>query len=208
VPRKRVLRLMREHHLLSPYRRPQGSAQAHEGSIGTDSPNVLWGTDRTRILTSDDGYVLISIAIEHWNSECMEFHVCKYGSRMAALEPVAQGVLSQFGSVACGVARGLALRMDHGTQYTSDHFQNQIKAWSITPSFAFLHEPETNGIAERFFRTLKEQAIYGHAFRTLEEVREAVTAFVERYNHEWRLEKNGFRTPHEVRAQAGLADAA
>jgi hypothetical protein len=31
--------------------------------------------------------------------------------------------------------------MDHGTQYLSDHFQNQIKFWGITPSFAFVAEP-------------------------------------------------------------------
>ena len=26
---------------------------------------------------------------------------------------------------------GLALRMDHGSQYLSDHFTNQIKFWGI-----------------------------------------------------------------------------
>ena len=35
-------------------------------------------------------------------------------------------------------------------------------------------EPQTNGVAERFNRTLKEQAIYGRVFGNLEEVREAV----------------------------------
>ncbi len=31
--------------------------------------------------------------------------------------------------------------MDHGTQYLSDHFLNQLKFWGITPSFAFVAEP-------------------------------------------------------------------
>lgn len=87
-----------------------------------------------------------------------------------------------------------ALRMDHGTQYLSDHFLNQIKFWGITPSFAF--------VAERFNRTLKEQAIYGRIFRTVEDVREAVENFVDLYNNEWRVEKNGFRSPNEVRQAA------
>jgi len=39
------------------------------------------------------------------------------------------------------VARGLALRMDHGSQYLSDHFLNQIKYWGIRPSFGFVEEP-------------------------------------------------------------------
>ena len=208
VSRKRVLRLMREHRLLSPYRRPQGTPNDHDGTIGTDAPNVMWGADGARVFTAEDGYGWIFVAVEHWNAECMGVHVCKKGNRMAALEPVAQGVLAQFGSVERGVVRGLALRMDHGTQYLSDYFQNQIKAWGIAPSFAFLREPETNGVAERFIRTLKEQAIYGRAFRTLEEVRQAVTDFGDRYNREWRVEKNGFRTPYEMRATSSLPEAA
>lgn len=47
-------------------------------------------------------------------------------------------------------SRGLALRMDHGTQYTPDHFLNQIRFWSITIKFAFGAVPETNDAAKRF----------------------------------------------------------
>lgn len=208
VSRKRVLRLMRKHNLLSPYRKPQGAPKDHDGTIGTEAPNVMWGTDGARVFTVEDGYGWIFVAVEHWNAECMGVHVCKKGDRVAALEPVAQGVLTQFGSVERGAARGLALRMDHGTQYLSDHFHNQIKAWGIAPSFAFLREPETNGVAERFIRTLKEQATYGRIFQNLEEVREAVAEFVERYNREWRVEKNGFRSPYEMRDLQRLPEAA
>ena len=69
-----------------------------------------------------------------------------------------------YGSTAAGAARGLALRMDHGSQYLSDHFTNQIKFWGIQPSYAFVAEPQTNGVAERFNRTLKEQIIHGRIY--------------------------------------------
>lgn len=82
-----------------------------------------------------------------------------------------------------------------GPQYMSDHFGKQLEFWGIKPSFVFVHEPETNGVAERFNRTLKEQAIYGRVFRNVEEVREAVRRFVEIYNGHWRLEKLGYLTP-------------
>ena len=75
------------------------------------------------------------------------------------------------------VARGLALRMDHGSQYLSDHFLNQLRYWGIHPSFGFVEEPETNGVVERWNRTLKEQAVYGRVFRNLAEVRSAVAEF-------------------------------
>ena len=97
------------------------------------------------------------------------------------------GLTEIFGGVGPDVARGLALCMDHGSQYLSDHFLQQNRFWGITPSFAFVSEPQTNGVVERFFRTLKEQAIYGRIFNNLEEVRAAVAAFVVTYNEDWRL---------------------
>ena len=124
------------------------------------------------------------------------------------LEPVAQGLRRHHGSVEADAARGLALRMDHGSQYLSDHFLNQVRYWGIRPSFGLLEEPETNGVVERWNRTLKEQAIYGRVFQSLADVRAAVAEFVERYNQDWRLEKVAYRTPLEAREEYELRQAA
>ena len=70
----------------------------------------------------------------------------------------------------------------------------------MTPSYAFIGEPETNGVIERFFRTLKEQIVHGRIYQTIDEVRDAVPAFVARYNTEWLIEKNGRRSPIDTRA--------
>jgi putative transposase len=199
VARKRVLRVIRENNLLSPYRRPQRPPNEHDGEIITDEPNIMWGTDGARVFTLQEGWGWILANVEHWNAECMGWHVCKKGDRFAACEPVAQGVMSEFGSVERGIARGIKLRMDHGTQYLADHFQNQAKAWGMTPSFAFLEQPQTNGVAERFIRTLKEQVIYGRVFDTIEEVRQAVADFVKLYNDQWLIEKNGYLSPCQAR---------
>ena len=90
-----------------------------------------------------------------------------------------------YGSIEADVARGLALRMDHGSCYLSDHFLNQIQYWDIRPSFGFIEEPETNGVAERWNCTLQD-------------VRAAVAEFVEQYNTTWRLEKIGHHMPTET----------
>jgi transposase InsO family protein len=202
VARKRVLRLMRENHLLSPYRSRSTPPKEHDGKIITLAPNLMWGTDGTRVFTLEAGWVWIFTAVDHWNAECVGWHVCKTGDRYAALQPISMALGRLYGSVEKGIARGLSLRMDHGTQYLSDHFLNQVKFWGITPSFAFVAEPQTNGVAERFNRTLKEQAIYGRVFRTVDDVRNAVRTFTELYNSEWRVEKNGFRSPDEIRQAA------
>ena len=208
VARARVLRLMREHALLSPHRRPQGEPVVHAGSIQTDRPNALWGTDGIRIETVDEGWVWVFSAVDHCDGCCLGIHAVKTGNRFAALQPLAQGLQAAFGGTDADAGRGLRLRMDHGTQYTADDFLNQVKFWGITPRFAFVAEPQTNGVAERFNRTLKEQAIYGRVFQNVEEVRTAVTAFKERYNRYWRLEKLGFLSPFEARQAYALREAA
>ena len=65
VSRKRVLRLMREHALLSPHRtRPRPEA-AHDRRITTDAPDVMWATDATQVTTVEDGKVWLFGVAEH-----------------------------------------------------------------------------------------------------------------------------------------------
>src|SRR5659263_724341 len=69
-------------------------------------------------------------------------------------------------------------------EYVSEHFRNQVRFWGVAASYAFIEQPQTNGVAERFFKTLKEQIIYGRVSRTVAELRAAVAAFVDLYNEQ------------------------
>ncbi len=199
VGRNRILRLMRLHRLLSPHRARSTPAKAHDGRITTDAPNVRWATDGAKIWTTEDGWLWLFTTLEHWNAECLGHHVCKHGDRFAAYEPVAQAITRVFGSNPAGAARGVELRHDHGSQYLTDWFQGQSRYHGFTPSFAFVGEPETNGVVERFNRTIKEQIIHGRTYRNRDELAAAVTSFVETYNREWRLEKLRYKSPIEAR---------
>ena len=90
------------------------------------------------------------------NSEVVGIHASRSANRFEALEPVRQGVHRCFGTIAPDVARGLKLRHDHGSNYMSGDFQDEIECLGIEASPSFVREPEGNGVAERFIRTLKE----------------------------------------------------
>ena len=107
VSRKRVLRIMREQHLLSPHRARRGEGLLHEGTITTDAPNVMWGTAGARVLTVEDGWGWVFVGVEHFSTECVGYHVCKEGTRYEALQPIAMGLTEIYGSVEAGVARGM-----------------------------------------------------------------------------------------------------
>jgi putative transposase len=192
VARKRVLRLMRENVLLSPHRHLPRQSAAHDGHIITQAPNLMWGTDATQIPTVLDGKVWLFAVVDHWNAEGMGWHVAKIGDRYAAAQAVGMAIKTEFGTFAAGVARGVALRHDHGSAFMADHFQNQIKFWGMAASFAFVGEPETNGVAERFFRTFKEQVVHGRIYQTIDDVRAAVRKFFDLYNAECSSRKMGY----------------
>ncbi len=143
-------------------------------SPSTCSPCCLSAAaDGVRVFTVDDGWGWIFTAIEHCNDDCVGWRVGKRGDRFAALQPISMGLAGLYVSSSAGVARGLALRM--------------------------YAEPQTNGVAERFNRTLKEQIIHGRIYRNIAELRDAVRKFVEQYNAQWIVEKNRYRSPAQAR---------
>src|SRR3712207_2531680 len=89
-------------------------------------------------------------------------------------------VRQRCGHLDADAVRGLALRHDHGSAFMADAFQQQIRFWGISPSYAFVGEPETNGVIERLFRTLKEQIAHGRILQAIDDVRDAVRTFAER----------------------------
>lgn len=204
--RPRVLRLMREAHLLAPTRVGQARGPVvHDGTIIPDRPDVMWGTDATSCLTVREGTATVFIAIDHYTAECVGMHAARPGTRFEALEPIRQAVRRIFGKYEAGVASGLAMRHDHGSQYMSDVFQDELRFLGIASSPAFVRAPEGNGCAERFIRTLKEQVLWVRTFTTVEELRLALLEFQARYNRQWLIERHGHQTPAGARAAAQAA---
>ena len=198
--RRRVLRLMRAHGLLAHQRagRPRGS-RAHDGRITTDQVDLMWGSDLTSVMTGE-GQAAVFVAVDHCSAECVGLHASHSADRFQALEPIRQGVRERFGAFAKDIARGLELRHDHGSQYMSHHFQSETRFLGLASSPAFVREPEGNGCAERFIRVLKENLLWVRHFDTVEELRLALIAFKRTYNETWIIERHGYRTPAQVRA--------
>jgi transposase InsO family protein len=153
---KRVLPLMRAHHLLAPRRLgPPNGDPAHGGTITTTRPDEMWGTDATRFYTDEAGWCWFFGAIDHCVDELVGWHTAKIGDRWAALEPLRQGVRQVFGRFAKDVARGLRIRCDWGPQYIADAWINEVKWLGMTITRSYVGEPKCNGVIERFMRTLK-----------------------------------------------------
>lgn len=201
---RRVLRLMRESNLLAPQRaRRNSKSKAHDGTIVTERPDELWGTDATSTLTVE-GNATIFFVIDHCTAECLGIHAARHGTRFEALEALRQSVKHSFGRFGENVAsEALGLRHDHGSQFTSHDYQDELKFLGIRSSPAFVGEPECNGVAERFVRTLKEQLLWLERFESVEALRLGLLDFRDRYNREWLIQRHGHKTPWEKRCEFG-----
>jgi transposase InsO family protein len=195
---------MREHHLQAPRRGGHAHGpRAHDGTITTEQPDEMWGTDMTTTVTTGEGLAHVFVAVDHCTCECVGLHAAKGGNRFEALEPLRQGVREHFGGFGAGVAVGLTIRHDHGSNYMSDDFQRELEFLGMVSSPSFVREPEGNGCAERFIRTLKEQLLWVRTFATVAELVEALRGFKRTYNERWLIGRHGHRPPSQVRRGLG-----
>ena len=197
---RRVRRLMRQYGLLAPNRVGRPEQRAHDGTITAAAVDLMWGTGMTETVTLTEGRARVFVAVDHCSGECVGSHAAASGNRFEALEPVRQGVLRHFGDIGRGIAHGLALRHDHGSNYMSGDFQAEIRFLGIEGSPSFVRRPEGNGVAERFIRTLKENFLWVQTFDAIEELRRGLQDFVAHYNATWLVARHGYRTPNQVRA--------
>ncbi|MEA5080613.1 MAG: integrase core domain-containing protein [Dysgonamonadaceae bacterium] len=198
----RVNRIMRENNLLSPNRRPKKTnKREHDGTIITDSPNLMWATDGKKFWIEGLGWHWFFGVIDHFNDEIISWHIAKKGNRFAAMEPVRSAVRKRFDSVDKDVCKRmkLQLRSDHGSQYDSADFMNEMKYLGLEMSKAFVRSPQCNGIIERFHRTLEEQVFQTEIFSSFKEAYDSINQFIKDYNRNWILHRLDYCSPVEYR---------
>ena len=181
--KERVRRVMREDDLPAPHRAGHAHGPAaHDGTITTAAPDVMWGTDMTATVPVGAGAAFVFVAVDHCTTECIGLHAATSGRRFEALEPIRQGVRARVGGIGAAVARGRRRRHDHGSHDVADDVHQDVAVFGLESSPSFGREPEGNGVAERVIRTLKEHLLWVRRGETTEERRLAVLAVKRTYN--------------------------
>jgi putative transposase len=204
---RRVLRIMRENRLLA-CDRPVGvrGPDTHDRTITTETPDRMWAIDATGCLTAE-GNATVFVVVDHCTGECLGARAALRGTRFEAIECLRQAIHAAKGRYEVDVALGTSLRHDHGSQFISNAFQDELKTVGIASSPSFVRQPEGNGCVERFIRTLKEQLLWLRTFDTVEELHRALREFAHRFNNHWIIGRIGYRTPAQHRREL-LGEAA
>jgi putative transposase len=196
VNRKRILRLMREHHLLVP---PHLRLKAKRTPMGSKprptKPNEWWGIDMTKVLVQEVGWVYIVIVLDWCTKAVVGYHAgtrCTAKQWLAALD---MAVNSRFPHGAR--EQGLSLMSDNGCQPTSLAFMEACSTLGIHQAFTSYNNPKGNADTERFMRTLKEECLWLQEWTSPLELILALDRWIEIYNHHYLHSALGYKPPRQ-----------
>jgi len=92
---------------------------------------------------------------------------------------------------------------DRGVQYASNAYVELLKSHGILISMTECGDPKDNAIAERVNGIIKNELLKDYAFRSIEEVKEAVAKAVDFYNNERPHMSLDWLTPSEAAKMTG-----
>jgi transposase InsO family protein len=198
VSRKRVWALMHANGLVLARDREPG--EVTRGHVSVPDPNRRLASDLTTTWTKRDATIGITLAIDCGCRSVLGFSVAKEQDAPTLLAASEQALKQAFGNPE-NVPDGLDYRTDHGPQFTGSDCEDMCKRWGIDHSYAPVGRPTGNAVVERVIRTLKEEVIWLRDWDSVEQVREAVAAWVVRYNTIRPHQALDYKTPAEYRAE-------
>ena len=201
VNRKAVQRLMRLAGIEAIYQRPEtsrmGSGASHRvfpyllADVPIERPNQVWVSDITFIPMPAGFAYLVAILdvfsrrVLAWRlSNTMEARFCVEALREAI---AVHGVPEVFNT-------------DQGSQFTSREFTSVLEENGVAISMDGRGRWIDNVFMERFWRSLKYENVYLHAYPDLAAARAGIGAYIEYYNARRRHASLGRRTPDDVYA--------
>ncbi|HEV7883092.1 MAG TPA: IS3 family transposase [Solirubrobacteraceae bacterium] len=192
VNRKRVQRLMREHRLLQP-KRSEGRRK-RPGYFQVTRPDELWHLDMTSVWVAEHGWCYLNAAIDCCTREITAWSLDVRCRAQEAIAVIDSAVAER--AIAPGT---LTLGTDNGTAFTSRVFRARLAEHGVTHRRGGYRDPESQAFIESWFSTLKRRCVWREEFETLDEARQKIAAYVDRYHHRPHS-RLAYRTPREVAA--------
>lgn len=201
VGRDRVLRYMREDHLLCRPRRAfvATTDSRHEQKIFPNlarelvvtQPDQLWVADITYIRLLRD-FVYLAILLDAFSRRVIGWALERHMMTELALGALQMALSTR------QPKPGLMHHSDRGKQYAAAQYVSLLLKHQIRISMSRTGNPYDNAKAERFMRTVKYEEVYLADYQSLTEARASISHFIEEVYNRKRLHSAlGYRPPVE-----------
>jgi putative transposase len=196
VNKKRVWRLMREHHLVVP---PTLKLKARRTPTRNKpkptKPNEWWGIDMTKVMVAGFGWVYVVLVLDWYTKKIVGYYAgvpCTARHWLAALD---MAVNREFPTGARD--QGMSLMSDNGCQPTSLAFMQACQMLGIHQVFTSYNNPKGNADTERMMRTLKEECLWLQEWTSPFALIRALEVWLTDYNTHYLHSSLGYQSPRQ-----------
>lgn len=194
TPRTVYRILRREGWLASSRRRVVRPGRRHDGQVAVAESNRRWASDITGLKAWDGEKRRLAVIVDCADRMVLAWRL---GRRITAEdlgELVREALWGRFGPTRAQ-ARGLEFLSDNGPEYTSGPFQACLEGLGLVACRTPCRSPESNGLAEAFFGSLKRDYVYQSCLETVADLERQVPGWIQDYNEVAPHSALGMRTP-------------
>jgi putative transposase len=143
--------------------------------FSTGEPNCRYVGDITYI-PSDEGFLYLASVLDLGSRRLAGWHMADH-MRSELVEKALEHTAALRGCVA-----GAIFHSDLGSQYLSGDYRALCERLGIAQSAGRVGSSADNAAAESFWSSLKRELVHRYRFKTRDEARWAITAWIHRYN--------------------------
>jgi putative transposase len=191
VSQNRIARLMRENDIrVRPKRRFRCTTDSNHAfpiaenivnrNFDVKAADRLWAGDITYIWTLQ-GWLYLAVILDLFSRRVVGWSLADH----MRTEMVLSALQMALGQRIPGAA--MIYHSDRGSQYARGDYREVLRAHGIECSMSRKADCWDNAVLESFFATIKKELIYQQAWSTHEEVRLAVTDYIEVFYNRQRL---------------------
>ena len=156
-------------------------AASKEYQHKTTGPHQLWATDASYFRVVGWGYYYLVTVMDDYSRFILAWKVQRDMTANSLIEVVQEAVDST-GMTDVPLEDRTKLLSDNGSGYVSRAFREYMRVVGIRHVLAAPYHPQTNGMLERYHRTLKDD-INQVPYEVVEDLEAAIRDFVEFYNY-------------------------
>ena len=196
VNAKRLYRIMSEHNLLLLHDKPERPKREHKGKIAVAESDMRWCSDGFEFGCDNGEKLRVTFALDCCDREAIDWTASTGGYDSSTV-----GCDAEVGSAGDRLPdTAVQWLTDNGSAYTAYETWRFARELNLEPCTTAVSSPQSNGMAERFVTTMKEDYI---AFMPKPDVRTALrnlaVAFTHNENHPHSA--LGYHSPREYRRQ-------
>ena len=157
----------------------------------TERPNTVWVSDITYIKTME-GWLYLAVVMDLYSRKIVGWAL----ARNMAVEMVKNALMMAIGRRKPG--NGLIHHSDRGIQYACDEYRRLLQNHGMISSMSRSGNCLDNAVAERFFRTLKNESLLNWQNMSAEEVKHDIVDYIEMFYNSERLHSfNDYFSPND-----------